>query len=85
MCAIIDLVHTPSPVPASPIFFYGRASYSPSKSHDSSAESLTPKGNPTPRNNSPNMVLNLPSDPDSDPILSDHSLSDSSDSSDDEY
>ena len=40
---------------------------------------------PTPHNNPPNMLTNIPADPDSDPGLSDSSLSDSSDSFDDEY
>ena len=46
---------------------------------------MTPKGNPTIRNNPPNPAPNVPADPDSDPSLSDSSLSDSSYSSDGEY
>ena len=46
---------------------------------------MTPKGNPIPHNNPPNMVPNIPTDTVSDPSLSDSSLLDSSDSSDDEY
>ena len=40
-----------SPVQVSPIFTYGSASGSPSTSHDSSSESVTPKGNPKSYNN----------------------------------
>ena len=46
---------------------------------------MTPKGNPTPHNNPPNSVLNVPADPDSDPSLSDSPMSYPSDSSDGEY
>ena len=46
---------------------------------------MTPKGNPTLRNNSSNPAPNVPTDPDSDPSLSDSSLSDSYDSPDGEY
>ena len=46
---------------------------------------MTPKGNPTLRNNSSNPAPNVPTDPDSDPSLSDYSLSDSYDSPDGEY
>ena len=74
-----------SPVPDPQIFTYGTASDPWSPSHDLSAESVTPKGNPTPWNKPHNPVPNIPSDPDSDPILSDYSLSDSFDSSEDEY
>ena len=81
----VHLVHTPPPVPASPIFTYGRASDPTSLSHDSSAESVTPKVNPKPFDNSLNTVPNLPEDPDSDPSSSDSSLPDLSDSSDDKY
>ena len=63
----------------------GSESEPPSPPHDSSVESVTPKGNHKPRNNPPNPVPNVPSDPDSDPSLSHHSLSESYDSSDDEY
>ena len=43
------------------------------------------RGNPKPHNNRPNTVPKIPDDPDSDPSLSDSSLSKPSDSSDDEY
>ena len=79
------MVHTPPPVPASPIFTYGRASDPPSLSHDSPEESVTPKVNPKPFDNSLNTVPNLPEDPDSDPSSSDSSLPDLSDSSYDKY
>ena len=46
---------------------------------------MTPKGNHKPRDNPPNPWPNLPADPDSDPNLSDSSLSESYDSSDDKY
>ena len=46
---------------------------------------MTPKGNPTPRNNPPNTVTNVPSDPDSYPTLLDYSSLDSYDSSDNDY
>ena len=46
---------------------------------------MTTKLNPKPRYYPPNPVTNVPYDPDSDPSFSDSSLSDSSDSSDDEY
>ena len=46
---------------------------------------MTPKGNPTPCNNPPNHILNVPAESDSDPGFSDSSWSDSYDSSDDEY
>ena len=46
---------------------------------------MKPKGNPTPINNPPNPVPNLPADPYSDSIFSDSSSSDSSDSSESEY
>ena len=85
MSSLVHLVNTPFPVPAPPIFPYGKASDPPSPSHESSEEIVTPKGNTLPHDNLPNLVPNLPDDPDSDPSLSDFSLSDSSDSSDDEY
>ena len=53
--------------------------------HDSSEESVTPKFSPTPLNNPPKLAQNIPAELDSDPILSDSSLSDLSDSSDDDY
>ena len=81
----VHLVHTHYPVPASPIFTYGTTSDHRSPSHDSSAESVTPKGNPTSYNKPPNPVRKVIADPDSDPSSLDSSLSDSSDSSDDEY
>ena len=79
------MVHTSPPVPASTIFSYGIPSDSPSPSHDSSLESVTPKGNIKPRNNPPNPVPNVPSDTDSDPSLSDYSPLGSSNSSYDDY
>ena len=63
-------------VHASPIFTYGSASDPPTPSHDSPAESVTPKVHPNPRNNPPNPVPYVPADPGSDPSLSDSSLSD---------
>ena len=71
-------------VPDSRIFIYGTSDH-PSPSHDSSAETVTPKVNLTPSNNPPNYVPNIPDDPDSDSSLSFSSSSDSSDSLDDEY
>ena len=91
----MKLVHTPSPVhslhfyppiPAphhTPIFTYG-TSYPPSPLHDFSAESVTPKVNTTPRKTPTNPVPNIPAEPDSDPILSYSSTSESSNSSDNE-
>ena len=61
-------------------FIYWTAIDHPSPSHDSSEESVTPKGNLTPRKNPPNMVTNVGYYPYLDP-----SLSDSSDLSDDKY
>ena len=78
---MVHLVHTPPLVPASPIFTYGIASDPTSPFHDSSAEIVTPKGNPKPHNNTPNEVPNVLAEPDSDPSLSDSSSSDLSDSS----
>ena len=46
---------------------------------------MTPKFNPTPRNNPHNLVPNVPADPDSTPSFLDSSLSESSHSSDDGY
>ena len=80
----VHLVHTPYLVPAPRIFTYGTAIEPQSPSYDSSEKSVTPKGNPTPRNNPPNPVTNIPYEPYSEPILSDYSLTDSSESSDDE-
>ena len=77
--SVHSLLHT------SLIFTYWSASDPPSPSHDSSAESVTSKGNPKPSKNPPNLVPNVPDDPYSDPSLSDSSSSESSDSSDDEY
>ena len=68
---MVHLVHTPSTVPASPIFTYGEASHPLSPTHDSPAESVTPTRNPEPRNNPPNQLPNVPSDPDSNPDSSD--------------
>ena len=73
----LHLVHTPHPIPTSPIVTYGVASDPPSPPHDSSSETVTPKVNPKPRENTPNLV--------SYPCLSYSSLLDSSDSSDNEY
>ena len=52
---------------------------------DNLSRFVTPKGNPTPRNNPPKPAPNVPDDPDSDPSLSDCSLSESSNSLDGEY
>ena len=46
---------------------------------------MTPQGNPTPQNNPPNPLSNVPSDPYLDQSLSDSYSLDSSDSSDDKY
>ena len=46
---------------------------------------MTTKGNPNPRNNPTNTVQYVPANPDSDPSFSDYSLSESYDSSDEEY
>ena len=73
------------PVPAPKIFTYGTASDPPLPSHESSAERVTPKGNPTTHKNPPNTVLNVPSDPDSYPSLLDTSSLDSNDSLENEY
>ena len=73
------------PVPDPRIFTYGTASDPQSPSHNSSAENVTPKGNPMPCNNPPNLAPNTPSEPDSDSSSSDSSSVDSYDSSDDEY
>ena len=81
----VHLVHTPYLVPFPPIFTYGTSSDPRSPSPDSSPESVTPKGNLTSCNNPPNLVPNVPSDPDSDSDLLYSSSSNSSDSSDDEY
>ena len=81
----VHLVHTPTTLPTSPIFNYGRESYPLSPSHDSSEESVTPKGNPKPHDNPSNPVPNVLADPDSDPSLSDFSSSNSSDSPDNKY
>ena len=80
---LVQLVHTTSPLSAPQIFTYGTKSEPLSPSHDSSAESVTPKVNPTPHNNPPNQVPNVPDEPYSYPSSSYSSLSDSSDSSDD--
>ena len=72
-------------LPAPWKFAYGKVRDPPSPSHDSSAESVTPKGNPMTRNNPPNPVPNVPVDPDSDQISSDSYLSDSSESSENKY
>ena len=72
-------------VPASPIFSYVSASDPTSQSHDSSEESMTPKGIPNPHYKPPNPVPCVPYDPDLEPSWSDYSLSESSDSLDDNY
>ena len=81
----IDTNHTNLSVPAPQIFTYGTASDPQSPSHDSSSETVTPEKNPMRRKIPTNPVSNIPNDPDSDPILSDFSLSDSSDPSDNDY
>ena len=60
------LVHIPSTFPSPLIFTYGTIRNPQSPSHESSSEIVKPKGNPTPRNNPPNLVPNVPADPDSD-------------------
>ena len=60
----VHLVNIPCQVPAPQIFTYGKSSDPRSTSHDSSAESVTPKGNPTPHNNPPNLLLKIPDEPD---------------------
>ena len=81
----VNLVYTPSPVPASPIFTYGTVCDPRSSLYGSSVEIMTPKGNPTPYKNPPNPVPNVPSDPDSDTSFSDSSSLDTYDSSDNNY
>ena len=71
-----------SSIQASSIFTYGIASDPPPPPHDSLSESVTSKGNTKQHVNTFNTV---PSDQDSDPSLSDYSLSESSDSSYNEY
>ena len=73
------------PVPASQIFLYGSASDPLSLLHDSSSEIVTPKVIPNQCSNPPNPLPYIPADPDSDPSFSDSSLSNSSDSSENEY
>ena len=80
----VHLLHPYSLVPPSKTFNYG-TSDAPSPSHDSSSETVTPEKNPMRRKIPTNPVSNIPNDPDSDPILSDFSLSDSSDPSDNDY
>ena len=67
ICAIEKILTSTvhSTVPTLPIFLYGRASDLPSPLHESSAESVTHKGNPKPRANLPNMIPNVPDEPDS--------------------
>ena len=81
---MLHLFHSYPPVPAPLIFTYGTSDPS-SPSYESSAESVTSKGNPTQHNNTPNTVLNVTAEPDSDPSPSDYSSLGSSDSSDDYY
>ena len=87
ICAIdkilASLVH--SLVHTSRIFTYGSASDPPPPPHESPEESVTPRGNPKPFHNPPNLVPNLTAEPDSGPNLSDYYLSESYDSSDKEY
>ena len=78
-----SLVHYP--LHASQIFTFGGSSDPPSPPQDSSEESVTPRGNPKPRNNHPNPVTNVPADMDLDPGLSDSSSLESSDSLDEEH
>ena len=66
-------------------FIYGTKNDPPSPLHESSAESVTYKGNPAQRNNPPNPVPNVPDDPDSDQSFSYFSSPYLSDSSDDDY
>ena len=47
-------------VPTPLIFTYGKTRDPQSPPHDSSAETMKHKGNPTPRNNPPNLVPNVP-------------------------
>ena len=66
ICAIENILALPvhSPLHASPMFTDGSASDPPLPTHDSSAESVTPKGNPNPRDNPSNPVPCVPDDPD---------------------
>ena len=63
----VNLVHTTSPVPSSPIFLYGKTRDPTSPSYDSSAESVTTKRNHTLCYNPTNSVPNMLADTDSDP------------------
>ena len=85
--AILNILALPVhyPVHASSIFTYGIASDPPSPRHDSLAENVTPKVNHKLREDTSNPLPNVPADPDSDPGLSYSSMSNSYDSSDDEY
>ena len=95
--SLVHLVHTPSPVPDQQNFTFGtnEPGDPPPPSHESSEESMTPKpkiptpekypSNPTPRNNPPNLVPNIPAKPGSDTSLSYSPLMNSSYSSYDEY
>ena len=65
-----------STVPNPQILTYESSGDPQSTSDDSSEEILTPKVNPTPRNNPPNTVPNIPDEPDSDLRFSDSSFSD---------
>ena len=80
---LVSLVHSRTHV--SPIFTNGSRSDPPSPLHESSAEIMTPKGSTKPHNKPTNLVPYVPADPDSDPILSDSSSSESFDPSDCEY
>ena len=67
----VHSLHLYPPVPVPQIFTH-RESEPSSPLHKSSPEIMTPKGNPTSRNNPPDSVTNVPADPDSDTILSDN-------------
>ena len=91
----VSLVHTSSPIyPYYPIpapyhisIFTHVSIEPPPPLHDTSSSpaSVAPKDDPTPRNNPPNPVPNVPADPDSDPISSYSTSLDSSKSSDSRY
>ena len=60
---LASLVH--STVHTSPIFTYGSSIDPPSAPHDPLTEIMIPKGNTNPHNNPPNLLPNVPADPDS--------------------
>ena len=72
------------PVIAPRMVNYG-TSDPPSTLHESPSESVTPQGKLTPHNNPLNLVLNIPSDPYSDPSSSYSSLLNPSDLLDGDY